>query len=101
MGSSVFQWTGHLASTRFNVVPCSFRLYQAQSSSGLKDTVLILILSPANDSRFGNVPNKFHHWRREMSDYGTLESRVRRKSLLSKVCKPEATIQFFNPGQNL
>ena len=36
-----------------------------------------------------------------MSDYGTLESRVRRKSLLSKVCKPEDTIQFFKPGQNL
>ena len=36
-----------------------------------------------------------------MSDYGTLESRVRRKSLLSKVMKPEDTIQFFNPGQNL
>jgi hypothetical protein len=27
-----------------------------------------------------------------MSDYGTLESRVRRKSLLNKVMKPEDTI---------
>jgi acetyl-CoA hydrolase len=36
-----------------------------------------------------------------MSDYGTLESRVRRKSLLNKVMKPEDTIQFFKPGQNL
>ncbi|MDY0300647.1 MAG: acetyl-CoA hydrolase/transferase C-terminal domain-containing protein [Trichlorobacter sp.] len=36
-----------------------------------------------------------------MSDFGTLESRVRRKSLLSKVMKAEDTIQFFNPGQNL
>ena len=32
-----------------------------------------------------------------MSDFGTLESRVRRKSLLSKVCKPEDTIKFFTP----
>jgi acetyl-CoA hydrolase len=36
-----------------------------------------------------------------MSDFGTLESRVRRKSLLSKVCKPEDTIKLFTPGQNL
>ncbi len=36
-----------------------------------------------------------------MSNYGTLESRVRRKSLLSKVMKAEDTVQFFKPGQNL
>jgi acetyl-CoA hydrolase len=36
-----------------------------------------------------------------MSDYGTLESRVRRKSLLSKVCKPEDTIKLFTSGMNL
>ena len=36
-----------------------------------------------------------------MSDYGTLESRVRRKSLLSKVMKPEDTVKFFSNGQNL
>ena len=36
-----------------------------------------------------------------MSDYGTLESRVRRKSLLSKVCKAEDTIKYFQDGQNL
>ncbi len=36
-----------------------------------------------------------------MSDYGTLESRVRRKSLLNKVMKPEDTIKFFENGQNL
>ena len=36
-----------------------------------------------------------------MSDYGTLESRVRRKSLLNKVMKPEDTIKFFSSGQNL
>ncbi len=36
-----------------------------------------------------------------MSDYGTLESRVRMKSLLSKVMKAEDTIQFFKPGMNL
>lgn len=36
-----------------------------------------------------------------MSDFGTLESRVRRKSLLSKVMKAEDTLQFFTPGQNL
>ena len=36
-----------------------------------------------------------------MSDYGTLESRVRRKSLLSKVMKAEDTVQFFKPGMNL
>ncbi len=34
-----------------------------------------------------------------MSDFGTLESRVRRKSLLSKVMKPEETIQFFKPAR--
>ncbi|MEF3255035.1 MAG: acetyl-CoA hydrolase [Deferribacterales bacterium] len=36
-----------------------------------------------------------------MSDYGTLESRIRRKSLLSKVCKAEDCIKFFQPGMNL
>ena len=36
-----------------------------------------------------------------MSDYGTLESRVRRKSLLNKVMSAEDTVKFFNPGQNL
>ena len=36
-----------------------------------------------------------------MSDYGTLQDRVRRKSLLSKVMKAEDTIQFFKPGMNL
>jgi len=36
-----------------------------------------------------------------MSDFGTLESRVRRKSLLSKVCKAEDTIKYFQAGQNL
>ncbi|WP_305043029.1 acetyl-CoA hydrolase/transferase C-terminal domain-containing protein [Geoalkalibacter sp.] len=36
-----------------------------------------------------------------MSEYGTLESRVRRKSLLSKVMKAEDTIQFFKAGMNL
>jgi len=36
-----------------------------------------------------------------MSEFGTLESRVRRKSLLSKVCKAEDTIQHFKAGQNL
>ncbi|PLX86852.1 MAG: acetyl-CoA hydrolase, partial [Desulfuromonas sp.] len=36
-----------------------------------------------------------------MSDFGTLESRVRRKSLLNKVMKPEDTLKFFKPGQNL
>ncbi len=36
-----------------------------------------------------------------MSNYGTLESRVRRKSLLSKVMKAEETVQFFKPGMNL
>src|SRR5512134_3079174 len=36
-----------------------------------------------------------------MSDFGTLESRVRRKSLLSKVCKAEDTIKFFTAGQDL
>jgi acetyl-CoA hydrolase len=33
--------------------------------------------------------------------YGTLESRIRRKSLLSKVMKAEDTIKFFKPGMNL
>jgi acetyl-CoA hydrolase len=33
--------------------------------------------------------------------YGTLESRIRRKSLLSKVMKAEDTIKFFQPGMNL
>ncbi|BCS51751.1 acetyl-CoA hydrolase/transferase C-terminal domain-containing protein [Geobacter sp. SVR] len=36
-----------------------------------------------------------------MSDYGTLQDRVRHKSLLSKVMSPEDTIQFFKPGMNL
>ena len=36
-----------------------------------------------------------------MSDYGTLESRVRRKSLLSKVMKAEDCVQFFKPGMNI
>lgn len=36
-----------------------------------------------------------------MTDYGTLESRIRRKSLLSKVMKPADTVQFFKPGMNL
>jgi acetyl-CoA hydrolase len=36
-----------------------------------------------------------------MSDFGTLESRVRRKSLLSKVCSAEDTIKHFKAGQNL
>ena len=36
-----------------------------------------------------------------MSEFGTLESRVRRKSLLSKVCKAEDTIKYFQAGQNL
>jgi acetyl-CoA hydrolase len=36
-----------------------------------------------------------------MSEYGTLESRVRRKSLLSKVCKAEDTIPLFKSGMNL
>ncbi|BCA79260.1 acetyl-CoA hydrolase/transferase C-terminal domain-containing protein [Desulfuromonas sp. AOP6] len=36
-----------------------------------------------------------------MSEFGTLESRVRRKSLLSKVCKAGDTIQHFKAGQNL
>ena len=36
-----------------------------------------------------------------MSGFGTLESRVRRKSLLSKVMKPEDTVKFFSAGQNL
>ena len=36
-----------------------------------------------------------------MSDYGTLQDRVRHKSLLSKVMTAEETIQFFKPGMNL
>src|SRR5512134_3246003 len=36
-----------------------------------------------------------------MSEFGTLESRVRRKSLLSKVMQPEDTIKFFSAGQDL
>ena len=36
-----------------------------------------------------------------MSAYGTLQDRVRCKSLLSKVMKAEDTIQFFKPGMNL
>src|SRR6266568_2249702 len=33
--------------------------------------------------------------------YGTLQDRVRRKSLMSKVMKPEETVQFFKNGMNL
>ncbi|PLY06794.1 MAG: acetyl-CoA hydrolase [Desulfuromonas sp.] len=36
-----------------------------------------------------------------MSDFGTLESRVRRKSLLNKVMTAEDCIQFFKGGENL
>jgi len=36
-----------------------------------------------------------------MSEFGTLEDRVRRKSLLSKTMKAEDCIQFFENGQNL
>src|SRR5215208_4180929 len=36
-----------------------------------------------------------------MSEYGTLQDRVRCKSLLNKVMKPEETIQFFKNGMNL
>ena len=36
-----------------------------------------------------------------MADYGTLQDRVRCKSLLNKVMKPEDTVQFFKPGMNL
>jgi acetyl-CoA hydrolase len=36
-----------------------------------------------------------------MGQHGTLEERVRMKSLLSKVMKAEDTIQFFKPGMNL
>lgn len=36
-----------------------------------------------------------------MSEYGTLESRVRRKSLLSKVCKAQDCVKFFKNGMNL
>jgi len=36
-----------------------------------------------------------------MSEYGTLQDRVRCKSLLSKVMKAEETVQFFKNGMNL
>ncbi len=36
-----------------------------------------------------------------MSEYGTLQDRVRRKSLLSKVKTAEQCIEFFKPGMNL
>ncbi|HEX9874149.1 MAG TPA: acetyl-CoA hydrolase, partial [Deferrimonas sp.] len=36
-----------------------------------------------------------------MSEFGTLESRIRRKSLMKKVMKAEETIQFFKSGMNL
>ena len=36
-----------------------------------------------------------------MSEYGTLQDRVRCKSLLNKVMSAEETIQFFKPGMNL
>ena len=36
-----------------------------------------------------------------MSEYGTLQDRVRCKSLLNKVMKPEETVQFFKNGMNL
>jgi acetyl-CoA hydrolase len=36
-----------------------------------------------------------------MSEFGTLQDRVRHKSLLSKVMNAEDTIQFFKPGMNL
>jgi acetyl-CoA hydrolase len=36
-----------------------------------------------------------------MSEYGTLQDRVRCKSLMSKVMTPEQTVQFFKPGMNL
>ena len=36
-----------------------------------------------------------------MSDYGSLESRVRRKSLMDKVMSAEDCIQFFKPGMDL
>src|SRR6056297_2862396 len=36
-----------------------------------------------------------------MSEFGTLEDRVRRKSLLNKVRTPEECIEFFTPGQIL
>lgn len=36
-----------------------------------------------------------------MSAYGTLQDRVRCKSLLSKVMTAEETVQFFKPGMNL
>jgi len=36
-----------------------------------------------------------------MSEFGTLESRVRCKSLLSKVVKAEETIKYFKNGMNL
>ncbi len=36
-----------------------------------------------------------------MSEYGTLEDRVRRKALLKKVKTPEQCIEFFKPGMNI
>ncbi len=36
-----------------------------------------------------------------MSEYGTLEERVRCKALLKKVMGPEETIPFFKNGMNL
>ncbi len=36
-----------------------------------------------------------------MSEFGTLEDRVRRKALLSKVKTPEQCIEYFKPGMNL
>lgn len=36
-----------------------------------------------------------------MADYGNLESRVRRKSLLGRVKSAEECIEFFKPGMDL
>jgi acetyl-CoA hydrolase len=36
-----------------------------------------------------------------MSDYGTLQDRVRHKFLLNKVMTAEETVKFFKPGMNL
>ncbi|MEE4253640.1 MAG: acetyl-CoA hydrolase, partial [Desulfuromusa sp.] len=36
-----------------------------------------------------------------MSEFGTLQDRVRRKSLLSKVVSAEDCIQYFKGGENL
>ncbi len=36
-----------------------------------------------------------------MSEYGTLQDRVRCKSLMSKVMEPAQTVQFFKDGMNL